>query len=68
MRGAAVGLDPWPILRMHRDDLAIAREMIASLEENELAKVTAQANETAFKTVNGIVDVLEVLGFVERKR
>jgi hypothetical protein len=69
VRAAAVGLDPWrvPERSAHPDEHALTEAIVSQLEVNAVAKLEAQANATAYRTVEGILGVLEVLGFVERK-
>lgn len=70
MRAAAVGLDPWRLLSAHThpDDLAIAEQIVSQLEAEAVAKVETQANATAYRTVEGLIGLLEALGYIERKR
>jgi hypothetical protein len=69
VRAAAVGLDPWRLIDLSApEDLAIAEHLVSRLEANALAKVQAQANATAYRTVEGLIGLLEALGLVTRKR
>lgn len=68
MRAGAVGLDPWHALDAGADDALITRALVDELEVNELAKAEAQANMTASRITVGLLDILEMFGYVERKR
>lgn len=67
MRAGAVGLDPWRVLDAVADDALIAEAFIAQLEANEIAKAEAQANMTAYRTTEGLLGILEMLGIVHRR-
>lgn len=67
-RAAAVGLDPWRVLRPGAQDERLIIDALAErLEGARAVRAAAHANLTAARVIDGLVDILEVLGLVERK-
>lgn len=61
-------MDPWRALDAVADDALIADALVQQLEANEIAKAEAQANMTAFRVIEGLMGLLEMFGYVERRR
>lgn len=68
MRAGAVGLDPWRALEAVADDALITRALVDELEANEVAKTEAQARLSAVQIAEVLFGILEMFGYVERKR
>lgn len=63
-------MDPWRVLRpgaTHAEQVA-TRALVERMEEQDAALAVAQADLTARRVVEGLVDLLAVLGLVERKK
>ena len=68
MRAGAVGLDPWRALLADADDRLITEALVEGLEANEVAKAEIFARAIGVTVTEGIAEILEVLGFLEKKR